>query len=368
MSRLTHFIRQHYPALLAPKIPPIWAPIDPQQGSWAELLSASPIIIHTLPSGSHPLGAASVVGPMLRDRPIHFLVMACWTIEPPPSNAKLARIATAYLASHLLHKLIFLGNTQRETDAMLGHGFAALTINQNCLVNDSIFRPIPGVEPIYDAVYNARLNPAKRNDLAREIEKLALIFYHNPLEVPLSSLIAEKARLAAMMPTTHFINELTDDGCQFLSPQEVNGILAQSRVGLCLSAVEGAMLASMEYLLAGLSVVSTPSLGGRDYFFDDEFCIIANPDPRSIREAVDALVARNVPRHYVREKIVARIGSERSRYIGFVQELIDRNGGKTNFADRFLEFTRGRTIVNYRSMQEFAEIVGREVLGASRPH
>jgi hypothetical protein len=33
----------------------------------------------------------------------------------------------------------------------------------------------------------------------------------------------------------------------------------------------------MEYLMSGLPVVSTLSLGGRDYFFDDDFVRIAGP-------------------------------------------------------------------------------------------
>lgn len=121
-----------------------------------------------------------------------------------------------------------------------------------------------------------------------------------------------------MMPNAHFAKELTSDGCQWVPGEEINLLLAQSGVGLCLSAAEGAMLASIEYLFAGLSVVSTPSLGGRDYFFDDEFCIICAPDPRSVREAVEALLARNVPRDYVRAKTLARVNIERRRYIDLV--------------------------------------------------
>ena len=95
------------------------------------------------------------------------------------------------------------------------------------------------------------------------------------------------------------------------------------------------MRASIEYLFAGLSVVSTPSLGGRDYYFDDEYCIIAAPNPRSIRGAVEALITRAVPREYVRAKTLARVEVDRARYIAFVQGLIDRARGSAQFADRF---------------------------------
>ncbi len=281
--------------------------------------------------------------------------MMAWTIEEPWMHGELARIATAYLADHPLHRLTLLCNTPREAQLMSARGFAAVTINHNCLIDDAIFSPMPEVQPIYDAVYNGRLTSDKRPELAREIEKLALVYY--TFGSSAAEFHALHEGLRALMPTARFVNELTPNGCQWLSAADVNKVYAQSRVGLCLSAVEGAMRASIEYLFAGLSVVSTPSLGGRDYFFDEEFCIIAEPDPRSIREAVDALVARNVPRDYVRKKTLARVDLDRRRYINLVQGLIDEAGGTLQFEDRFWQFTRAKTIIHWRTMKEFSETV-----------
>lgn len=313
-----------------------------------------------------PLGAASVIGPILRRRRVHFLVMPCWTIEQSGYSKGLAQIAAAYLTDHPRHQLTFLGNTTRETELMRGEGYAAVTINNNCLVNDAVFKPMPEMEPVYDAVYNARLCFDKRNELAKDIDRVAFIYYYYSGDGSFAEFHALHARLSAMMPNASFVNNLTTDGCQWLSGEEINRVYAQSRVGLCLSPVEGTMRASIEYLFAGLSVVSTPSLGGRDYFFDDEFCIICAPDPRSVRDAVDALLARNVPRDYVRAKTLARVEFERSRYIGLVQKLIDRAGGNMRFEEQFWQLTRGQTILHYRSMKEFSETVRRLVLGAKR--
>jgi hypothetical protein len=343
---------------------PIWNAEDPNGSTFAELLSISPTIFHVWPTLGFPFGAAGTLGPLLKDRPVHFLVMPSWSIEGPGESERLAKIAAAYLLDHPQHRLTFLCNTGGEKTLMRASGFAALTINQNCLMDDSVFKPMPQIEPLYDAVYNARLSPEKRLELTTEIEKLALIYYFNYFEGPPAAFHMEHARYRAMLPRASFINELTPDGCRWLSHAEVNSILAQSRVGLCLSPVEGPMRAAIEYLFAGLSVVSTPSLGGRDYFFDDEFCIIAEPDPRSIRDAVDALVGRNVPRDYVRAKTLARVEAERRRYIDFVQELIDRDGGTSRFEDRFWECTRGGTLIYWRSMKEFSETVVRAVSGA----
>lgn len=336
---------------------PIWAQDNPNAGSWAEWLSISPTIIHVWPSIGFPLGAASAVGPRLRDHPVHFFVMPAWSIEPPGRSDNLARIAAAYLAEHPRHRLTFICNSPREQALMAAHGWEALTINQNCLMDDLVFKPLPDVSTEFDAVSNARLSPDKRPELACEIDRLVLIYFYNGFEGSPADFHAAHARMRTLMPRATFINELTPDGCQWLLGPAVNQVYARSRVGLCLSPIEGAMRAAIEYLFAGLSVVSTPSLGGRDLYFDDEFCIIAEPNPRSIREAVDALVARNVPRDYVRARTLARVEQDRRRYIRLVQDLIDSQGGTSRFEDRFWECTRGPTIMRWRPMSEFTATV-----------
>ena len=81
---------------------------------------------------------------------------------------------------------------------------------------------------------------------------------------------------------------LNDTG-SFIPPQEISDYLCRARVGLALSAEEGPMAACVEYLLSGLPVVSTPSLGGRDVFFDERFVKVVEPDPHAVSEGVEAL-------------------------------------------------------------------------------
>jgi glycosyltransferase involved in cell wall biosynthesis len=335
----------------------LWEPADQAGSTWSELLCVDPIVIHALPSIGFPLGSASAIGPLIRGRRAHFLIMPAWTIEPPGSSQYLIDNARSYLRDHPHHQLIFLGNTERERQIMAEAGFEAVALNQNCLLNDAVFRPIPDIESNYDAVYNARLSSSKRPELAAEVERLALLYFYDSFELSVPQFHAEHARLQALMPRASFINEITPQGCEWLPPHRVNELLARSRVGLCLSPLEGAMRAAVEYLFAGLSVVSTPSLGGRDHYFDDEYCIIAEPNPRSIREAVDALVARAIPRDVVRAKTLARVEADRARYIALVQGLIDRTGSPTQFADRFWSLVRGQGILRWRSMGEFATTV-----------
>ena len=150
----------------------------PDGGSWAELLSTAPTIIHVWPSAGFPLGAASAIGPILRHRPVHFLVMPCWTIEQTGQSEFLAQTAASYLNDHPKHQVTFLGNTLREAELMRREGYPAVTINQNCLLDETVFKPMPEIEPIYDAVYNARLSNQKRIELAGAIDKLALVYFY----------------------------------------------------------------------------------------------------------------------------------------------------------------------------------------------
>ncbi len=86
------------------------------------------------------------------------------------------------------------------------------------------------------------------------------------------------------------------------------------------------MYASIEYMLAGLPIVSTPSRGGRDVFFDPDYCVVVEPNARAVREAVDALRARNIPREYVRARTLAKLEPERRRFLEFFEGIKERYG------------------------------------------
>lgn len=117
------------------------------------------------------------------------------------------------------------------------------------------------------------------------------------------------------------------------------------------------MYASIEYLLAGLPIVSTPSRGGRDVFFDPDYCVIAEPTPRSVREAVTALGARDIPRAYVRSRTLAKLEVERQRFIAFLEQIKVRGGVARSYATQW-PFT-GSPFHKWQSVEAHAhEIFG----------
>lgn len=325
-------------------------------GTWASVLSVEPTIIGSWPSFGFPLGVAGAIGPLFRNHPIEFLMFPAWAWELPWVTRPILRAAAAYVADQPRHRFSFVCSTAAQESRFAAAGWRVVTLNQNMFSNETLFRPLPDIEPIHDAIYNARFSPQKRIELAGEVDRLCLVYFYGSFEHTVEEFHAEHARLRAAMPQATFLNRLTPDGCEFLPPSAVNRALNESRVGLCLSPEEGQMRASIEYMMAGLPIVSTPSLGGRDYFFDDEFCSVVAPDPRSIRDAVSAMIARNIPRAYVRAKTMAKIERERTRFISFIQDIIDRHGGRTDFAMAFPDLLRNDRLAPWApSVRAFAE-------------
>ena len=117
------------------------------------------------------------------------------------------------------------------------------------------------------------------------------------------------------------------DNCRFynnerLQPAEVNQIFQQSHCGLILSSQEGACRASSEYLLAGLPVVSTESVGGRDVWYDDYNSIIVEPCSLQVKEAVSYFKAHPRDPFVIREEYLKKAMIFRQRFITDVIEPI----------------------------------------------
>jgi hypothetical protein len=285
---------------------------EPGQAQWASgaLLSRTPLILGTSQNGDTPLGLATILGPELADRDVLFLVFLTWSHESPRRAWKLAELIRLYRLRHPRHRFLVLANTALEVDRLRASRADAVLANHNLFADEAVFRPIAGAVVDHDAVLNARMHPFKRHYLASEAGRVALVYYRDGT---LSGEESESyfASVRAALPHATFANERGGERYRWLSPEEVNGWLNRARVGLSLSAEEGANFASIEYLLAGLPVVSTVSRGGRERYFDPADCIVCDADRREIGEAVAALSARNIPRQAVRGRVLRQIEAER---------------------------------------------------------
>jgi glycosyltransferase involved in cell wall biosynthesis len=101
-----------------------------------------------------------------------------------------------------------------------------------------------------------------------------------------------------------------------VSAEKVSGLNSEAGFGLALSEVEGACYASTEYLLCGLPVISTPSLGGRDEFYSTGNSIIAHPSANGLLHAEGLLrkkiASGDLSRDVIRKGALSKIFEFRS--------------------------------------------------------
>ena len=323
LDRLKRSARKRLPFLL-PRSGPL-SDLDGDMQVAIHLVSHDPLIIYTPIGGQRPLATIAAIGRRLASRRAAFLMMPSWTLERPHIVEQIGGDLAWYRQRFPLHELIFLCNTEEERRRVIAVGGTAIFSNHNLMVSEDIFRPLPEVPVEFDAVYNARISYTKRHYLAFDVERLLHITVSIG-ELPASGDRAFIRRLQAQSPLHHIANPIVDGLTDRLTPQQVNRAYNQAAVGLCLSAAEGAMCSSMEYMMAGLPVVSTPSLGGRDVYFDPDYCIIAEPEPAAIRRAVEELRDRAIPREEIRARTMAKVWPQRRELMAFLSALRERMG------------------------------------------
>ena len=204
-------------------------------------------------------------------------------------------------------------NTARKRFLIRGAQFSG-----SIYINEHIFK-LQQQPKAYDAIYTAQLMPFKRLPLAKDIEKLMIISYGGDLHT--------------------FCPELKHADCnrEFLSRQELAQKYSQSYAGLCLSEVEGAMFASCEYLLCGIPVVSTPSKGGRDEFFNQENALIVPSAPDAIAQAVKHWKNHPPDPNVIRSNTLDRINNLRLEYCTYIAKLIEQGGGSKQNPEKLMD-------------------------------
>lgn len=266
----------------------------------------------------------------LKGQRAYFLCNWCWHIEESKHIEVVRENEDNLIRSFPNLRFSHLCNTQRQTDVFREYELDAIFCNQNCFIDERIFRPLPQIEKQYNAVYDARFVKFKRHSLAAEIKNLALIYAQTNLTEFDEVYTRETKKL---FQETHYFDHSESGKYQGLTTEGINQSLNKCRVGLCLSAVEGAMYASGQYLLSGLPVVSTESLGGRDVFFDERYTNIVEATPKAVKQGVEDLINCNLSPEFVRQCTIEKMNVHRQRFISLVQNIYDEEGVSRKFAD-----------------------------------
>jgi Glycosyl transferases group 1 len=219
-----------------------------------------------------------------------------------------------------------LVNTKEENQVRKSLLIRGKLFSANIYINEHLYQPL--AEPkIYDAIYTAQLAAFKRLSLAKQVERLMVVSYGGDLH--------------AFYPDLKH----AEFNREFLPRPELARKYNQAYAGLCLSAQEGAMLASCEYLLCGIPVVSTPSKGGRDEFFSPQNSIIVPPDPAQVAKAVQHWKSAPPDPAEIRAGVLNKIDSLRLEYCTYIAHLIHQGGGGKKDPEDLMEPRRNRCAV-----------------------
>lgn len=277
------------------------------------IFSTDPLIISYL--GSYPFFG----GVIYQDKKMKYKPLPKWfrpkhLLEHSPYWCATPKQMFLRKIKSIMHRLEgrnhhFMVNATDEEQMRKNFEVPGAHFNQNFYINEHLYKIIEQPK-IYDAIYTAQLNSSKRLWLAKNIEKLMVVSYGGDLH--------------------SYCPELkhADFNKDFIPRSELAKKYNQAHVGLILSALEGANLASSEYLLSGIPVVSTPSKGGRDEFFTSENSTIVSPDAKAISQAVKSWKEKSPDPQKIREQILNKMNNLRLRYCTYIAQLLQQENGK----------------------------------------
>ncbi len=298
------------------------------------LLVDNPPILHMLywTDRKDPLEFLTPLQNVLRNLPLHIICSFSWDMDRPKAIERLAANDARRRKLFKRHRAHYLACTECQLELLSASGISTTLCSNTALVDEAIYYPIPGAVKHHDAIYDARLSPFKRHHLAEEVQSLALLTAPSdrPEDAPYAADI--RRRLAH----AHWCNAPFEVEYKSLGPVEVNREINEARVGLCLSATEGGMYASMQYLLAGLPVVSTPSVGGRDLFYHPDYAMIVEPTPAAVAEGVRRMAKCAIPPLEIRERTLEKVRQHRANLIALVDRICCDEGKPRQFAKDWL--------------------------------
>ncbi|GAB3563007.1 hypothetical protein GCM10027578_05950 [Spirosoma luteolum] len=264
------------------------------------------------------------------DQKVYFVCGIWWSIESPIQAIKIFYKILKNRLKYPRIRILVMANTRKENRILKLLGINSFFCNQNCFIDENIFKILPDTKKTYKAIYNATLKAFKRHLLLKTTSNVALLTY-NFQNVDYKDSV-DKAL------TGHIWLNYTNGKPTFLNNEEVNLAYNQSRVGLALSAIEGAMYASCEYLLAGIPVVSTKSKGGREVFFNEMNSIIVEDSEKSISEGINELIKKNISSTTIRVDILEQIQAHRSFFIKNIDEILKLEGYTHSIKDTWDEW------------------------------
>ena len=253
-----------------------------------------------------------------RNRNVYFLFQSGW-YKNKSDVEKIQKEIAIFKSIYPKTKYIFLSNSNEENEFYLENNLTSFFCNQNAFIDEKRYKIKPRIKKKYDAIYLARITPFKRYELAIKVKNLLLIgsFTQN-----------EKNHFEHIMKILSHAKWI-----EKVFSFRVSKYMNQAKAGLCLSAIEGAMFVSAEYLLSGIPIVSTESVGGREALFDSEFVKIVKDNSEAVAKGVEEMINKNIAPEYIRKKTIEKMHEYREIFIYLIQEIYDKEMVNRKFKD-----------------------------------
>jgi len=205
-------------------------------------------------------------------------------------------------------RFVVLANTPAEVKVFDGVA-ECFFVHQNAFLDPGRY-PLAKKSREFDAVYVARVTPFKRHYLAARVKKLLLIGSYSAKEKDFA------AETLKMFPDAVHIRKV--------SSYFIGNRIRRAACGLALSAAEGAMFVSAEYLLCGIPVVNTENIGGRDVLIPEFAMRRAGDTPESVAEGVRYFVDNPIDPAEIRSAFLKAAAPHKA----FLQELVNSIAGR----------------------------------------
>jgi len=223
-----------------------------------------------------------------------------------------------------------LGNTREETEAAAACGFRSSWVHNNCWLDETVFRPIARPKQ-YRAIMIAQNVDYKRPWLAARVDGLAYVEterFH----------LSNPAVIGRLNPAARFSS---------LPTRELVDLINASRTGLILSDIEGGCFASSECLMCGIPVVSTPSVGGRDVYYDEGNSLIVEPTEDAVAAGVERMISRPADPTKISSRHAELSREFRDRFAREVIATIFAETGSSTAPEKVIEMGRRNKMADF---------------------
>lgn len=292
----------------------------------AGIISIDPVVTYSKRHPAALVGMAGACPELFLEKPSLHLISTTWALDD--GTVRSFKSIFAEVSEKIpLATFIVLATTEIDAYRLSAAGVPSFVANPSIFIDEKIFRPMPpfdGSGYVFGAIYNARMEAYKRHELATRVDNLALVYDCGPD----GKLSAKETEVRRLLPGARYLNHELGGGSYLrLNEPQIAQQLNRARCGLCLSAHEGEMRASMEYLLCGLPVVSTRSLGDRDRYFSEPFAIMVPDDQSQVADAVIEIGRRKLNKAAIRDHIGRIVHFERNAFLRALNRIIDERFG-----------------------------------------